>query len=225
MRPLYTPASRHRAGLPGVFLASALLTLGVFLILPLTQMVSARRQSVLAVRPADLAQIEDRPETESPPPPPPPEAEPPPEPPPALAEASQPLNLSVSLDVALGSGGAMATAASWLQEAVSQTAGAEAFSVADLERRPEVLNTVPPAYPEALRKARVEGAVTLAFVLNESGRVVDPRVENATHKEFEAAALEAIRKWKFKPGLKDGQPVRTYLRQTIRFRLPEAASR
>jgi protein TonB len=198
----------------------------VFLILPLTQMVSARRQSVLAVRPADLAQIEDQPETEQPPPPPPPETEPPPEPPPALAEASQPMNLSVSLDVALGSGGAMATAASWLQEAASQAAGtADAFSVADLERRPEVLSTVPPAYPETLRKARVEGAVTLAFVLDESGRVVDPRVENSTHKEFEAAALEAIRKWKFKPGLKDGQPVRTYLRQTIRFRLPETAAR
>ena len=225
MRPLYTPASRRHAGLPGVLLGAALLTLGVFLILPLTQMVSARRQAVLAVRPADLAQIEDRPETEPPPPPPPPEAEPPPEPPPALTDASQPLNLSVSLDVALGSGGAMATAASWLQEVAGQAAGADAFSVADLERRPEVLSTVPPAYPEALRKARVEGAVTLAFVLDEAGRVVDPRVENSTHQEFETAALEAIRKWKFKPGLKDGQPVRTYLRQTIRFRLPGAAVR
>lgn len=97
------PASRHRAGLPGVLLGAALLTLGVFLILPLTQMVSASRQSVLVVQPADLAPIEDRPEIEPPPPPPPPAAEPPPESPPALTDTRQPLNLSVSLDVALGS--------------------------------------------------------------------------------------------------------------------------
>jgi protein TonB len=222
MRPLYTPAPPGRAGLPGVLLGAALLTLAVFLVLPLTQMVSARRESVLAVRPADLAQVEEPPEAEAPPPPPP-ENEPPPEPPPSLSEAAPPLNLNVSLDLAFGTGGAMAGAVNWLQEAVAQAGGTDAFSVADLERRPEMLSAVPPNYPESLRRARVEGTVTLAFLLDENGRVQDPRVEASTHPEFEAPALEAIRKWRFKPGYKDGQPVRTYLRQTIRFRMPESA--
>lgn len=222
MRPLYTPAPPGRAGLPGVFLGAALLTLAVFLVLPLTQMVSARREAVLTVRSAELARVEEPPEVEAPPPPPP-ETEPPPEPPPTLAESAPPLSLNVSLDVAFGSGGVLAGAVNWLQEAAAQAGGTDAFSVADLEQRPEMLSAVPPNYPESLRRARVEGAVSLAFMLDETGRVQDPRVESSTHPEFEAPALDAIRKWRFKPGHKDGQPVRTYLRQTIRFRLPNAA--
>jgi outer membrane biosynthesis protein TonB len=31
--------------------------------------------------------------------------------------------------------------------------------------------------------------------------------------------LDAIRKWRFKPGMKDGQPVRTYIRVPMRFRV------
>lgn len=224
MRPLYRPAP-SRAGLLGVWLGAALLTLAVFLVLPLTQMVSARRQAVLAVRAVEMAEPEQPPEAEAPPPPPPTEPEPPPEPPPQLAESAPPLNLSVSLDVAFGSGGAMAGTADWLREAVAQAGGPEAFSVADLERRPELLSSVPPAYPELLRRARIEGAVTLALVVDDAGRVEDLRVESSTHKEFEAPALDAVRRWKFKPGQKDGQPVRAYLRQTIRFRLPEVATR
>lgn len=220
MRPVYTPPASRSANLPWVFLGAALLTLGVFLVLPLTQLVSARREAVLAVRPAELSQEEETPEADVPPPPPP-EAEPPPEPPPpSLADSPPPLNLNVSLDVAFGTGGALATGAGLFQEAAAQAGGLDAFSVADLEKRPELLSAVPPAYPDSLRKARVEGLVTLMLVLDEQGRVEDPRVESSTHKEFEAPALEAIRKWKFKPGLKDGQPVRTYLRQPIRFRLP-----
>lgn len=221
MRPVFTPPPPRQASLPGVFLGAALMTLAIFLVLPLTQMVSARRESLLAVRPAELSQLAEPTEVETPSSPPP-EAEPPPEAPPSLAESAPPLNLNVSLDVAFGTGGALATGAGLLQEAASQSAGLDAFSVTDLEKRPELLNAVPPAYPDSLRKARVEGLVTLVFVLDEQGRVEDPRVESSTHKDFEAPALEAIRKWKFKPGLKDGQPVRTYLRQPIRFRLPSA---
>jgi protein TonB len=218
MRRVYTPPA-PRSDLPFVFLGAAALTLAVFLVLPLTQMVSARREAVLAVRPADLSQLEQEQEAEAPPPPPP-ESKPPEEPPPSLADAAPPLNLSVNLDVAFGSGGALATAAGLFDQTAAQGGGLDAFSVADLEKRPELLSAAPPTYPDSLRKTRVEGSVTLVFVLDETGRVLDPRVESSTHKDFEAPALEAIRKWKFKPGIKDGQPVRAFLRQPIRFRLP-----
>ncbi len=218
MRRVYTPPP-PRNDLPFVFLGAAALTLAVFLVLPLTQIVSGRREAVLAVRPADLSQLEPEQDQEAPPPPPP-ESKPPEEPPPSLADFAPPLNLSVNLDVAFGSGGALATGAGLFDQAAAQSGGLDAFSVADLEKRPELLGAVPPVYPDTLRKARVEGSVTLVFVLDEIGRVLDPRVESSTHKEFEAPALEAIRKWKFKPGIKDGQPVRTFLRQPIRFRLP-----
>ena len=37
--------------------------------------------------------------------------------------------------------------------------------------------------------------------------------------QFEKPALDAIRKWRFSPGQKDGQPVRTYIRVPMRFRV------
>jgi protein TonB len=155
---------------------------------------------------------------------PPPQVEPedkPPEavPEPELVEPEQAIPLSADLEVATGGGGALAgfgeiralTAATEVQE--------DAFDVADLEKRPEPTSQVAPAYPAELRKAKVEGVVTLVFVLDETGRVEDPRVENSSRPEFERPALEAIRKWRFSPGLKDGQPVRTYLRIPLRFRV------
>ena len=89
----------------------------------------------------------------------------------------------------------------------------------DLEKKPEPTSQVAPAYPADLRKAKIEGVVTLLFLLNEEGRVEDARVENSSRPEFEKPALDAIRKWRFRPGMKDGQAVRTYLRMPMRFRV------
>ena len=154
-------------------------------------------------------------------PPPQVEEQKPPEaaPEPQLAETQQAIPLSADLEVATGTGAGIMN----VNEIRSLTAATaikdEAFDVADLEKRPEAVSQVAPAYPAELRKAKVEGVVTMLFVLDETGRVEDPRVENSTRPEFEKPALDAIRKWRFSPGMKDGQPVRTYIRIPMRFRV------
>lgn len=153
--------------------------------------------------------------------PPPPEAEKPQEaaPEPQLAEATQQIPLSADLEVALGSGGALAGFGEIRSLTAAEAVQEDTFDVADLEKRPEPVSQVAPTYPEALRKAKVEGVVTLIFILDETGRVEDPRVENSSRPEFEKPALDAIRKWRFSPGQKDGQAVRTYIRVPLRFRV------
>jgi protein TonB len=153
--------------------------------------------------------------------PPPPEAEKPPEaaPEPQLAETTQQIPLSADLEVAMGSGGALAGFGEIRSLTAAEAVQEDTFDVADLEKRPEPVSQVAPTYPEALRKAKVEGVVTLIFVLDETGRVEDPRVENSSRPEFEKPALDAIRKWRFSPGQKDGQAVRTYIRVPLRFRV------
>jgi protein TonB len=145
----------------------------------------------------------------------PPDAAPEPE----LVETPQEIPLNADLEVATGSGGAL----SGFGEIRSLTAATEVqdevFDVAELEKRPEAVSQVAPTYPAELRKAKIEGLVTLIFVLDENGRVDDPRVETSSRPEFEKPALEAIRKWRFSPGMKDGQPVRTYIRMPVRFRV------
>jgi protein TonB len=153
--------------------------------------------------------------------PPPPEAEKPPEaaPEPQLAETQQQIPLSADLEVALGSGGTLAGFGEIRSLTAAEAVQEDTFDVAELEKRPEAVSQVAPTYPEALRKAKVEGVVTLIFVLDETGKVEDPRVENSTRPEFEKPALDAIRKWRFSPGQKDGQAVRTYIRVPLRFRV------
>ncbi len=154
-------------------------------------------------------------------PPPPVEEEKPPEktPEPQLAETQPQIPLSADLEVALGSGGAMAGFGDIRSLTAAQTIQDETFDVSELEKRPEPVSQAAPAYPAELRKAKIEGLVTLVFVLNEDGRVEEPRVENSSRPEFEKPALEAIRKWRFRPGVKDGQAVRTYVRIPMRFRV------
>jgi len=161
------------------------------------------------------------PPVENEPLPPPPEAEKPPEAPPEpqLADAPQQIPLSADLEVAMGSGGALAGFGEIRSLTAAEKVQDDAFAVGDLEKRPEAVSQVAPVYPAELRKAKVEGIVTLVFVLDETGRVEDPRVENSSRPEFEKPALEAIRKWRFSPGQKDGQKVRTYIRIPMRFRV------
>lgn len=217
MRRVYTPPSAS-SGRLWPTLGALLLTLAVFLVLPLTQMVSSGVQRHLQLSKVEATQLEAPPEETEPPPPPEPEEKEEPLPP-QLSDAPQPMNLlNVDLDIAVGTGGALAGLG---QFANSESSGhlLDAFDMADLEKKPELIAAVPPQYPQELRKAKVEGSVTLVFLLDETGRVEDPRVENSSRVEFEKPALEAVRRWKFRPGMKDGEPVRTYMRLPMRFRV------
>ena len=133
---------------------------------------------------------------------------------------AQPISLDqLTADVAVGSGGFLAglLAPAASTETMKEVVKEMVFSMEDLDQKPVAVAQISPVHPRDLLKAKVEGQVTLLFVVDEQGRVEDPRVENSTRSEFEKPALEAVRKWKFKPGTKEGAPVKTYIRQPIRF--------
>lgn len=202
-----------------ISLASSVgLTVLLFGSLPFAHRIASPERS-LELRRISAAELPPPPE-EPPQASPPTESEPPPPAPPAprLADTPQQIPLSADLEVALGSGGALAGFGGVRALTAVEAVQENAFEVSELEQRPEAVSQVPPTYPAQLRKARIEGSVVLVFLLNEEGRVEDPRVESASRPEFEQPALEAIRKWRFRPGMKNGQPVRTFVRQAIRFR-------
>ena len=92
-----------------------------------------------------------------------------------------------------------------------------AFSMSEIDQRPRAVYQVAATYPQALRAQKAEGVVTLIFIVDETGRVVNPRVEKASHREFEAPALEAVRQWKFEPAIKAGKRVSCRMRVPVRF--------
>jgi TonB family protein len=55
--------------------------------------------------------------------------------------------------------------------------------------------------------------------VNPSGRVVNPKVVQSLGLGLDEKAIEAIGKWRFRPGYKDGKPVTVAAMIEVRFRL------
>lgn len=217
MRKVYHHEKTSLA-LPLALAAALIATAGVFLLIPFTHLAHNPKRT-LELRKASVADVPPPVEDAFIPPPVEPERAQEDVPEPQLAEAPQQIPLAADLEIAVGSGGALAGFGEVRALTAAETVQQEAFDVGDLEKRPEPIAQVPPTYPAELRKSKVEGVVTVVFLLNEDGRVESPKVETSTRPEFEKPALEAVRKWRFRPGEKDGAPVRTYIRYPIRFRV------
>jgi periplasmic protein TonB len=77
------------------------------------------------------------------------------------------------------------------------------------------------AYPEAARRLGLEGVVVLALTIDETGAVAEARVLEDPGHGFGAAAARSVRRdCRFAPARRDGEPVATSVRYTVRFLLP-----
>jgi TonB family protein len=76
-----------------------------------------------------------------------------------------------------------------------------------------------PEYSEEARKAKWQGAVLLQLVVDENGVPQDIKVVRSLGLGLDQKAIEAVQKWRFKPGLKDGKPVPVSANIEVNFRL------
>ncbi len=83
---------------------------------------------------------------------------------------------------------------------------------------PRKRHHVNPSYPTLAAQARVQGTVELEATIDESGNVVDLRVLRSIPL-LDAAALEAVRLWKYDPTLLNGSPVPILMSVSVRFEL------
>ena len=90
------------------------------------------------------------------------------------------------------------------------------FDQDELDRRPRAVSQPSPIVSAALQE-KAPGSVTLLFIVEADGRVGDVRVQDSSDPAFEKPAIEAVRKWKFEPGLRAGAPVRFRVRQRVSF--------
>ncbi|MGE5236115.1 MAG: energy transducer TonB [Acidobacteriota bacterium] len=65
---------------------------------------------------------------------------------------------------------------------------------------PRLLEKVAPTYPEAARKARLQGMVVLRGTIGVDGRVGDVTVVESAGPELDDAAIKAFAQWRFEPG-------------------------
>jgi protein TonB len=85
-----------------------------------------------------------------------------------------------------------------------------------------VATRVEPAYPDLPRRAGVEGTVELEVSIDASGRVTDVEVLRGLPMGLSDAAVEAVRKWTWKPARSPSGPVAS--RRTVRIRFTLAGA-
>lgn len=92
--------------------------------------------------------------------------------------------------------------------------------LADEKAEPPVpVRTVAPDIPPSFAHAGTSGLVTVSFTVDEKGNVQDAAIVKSSHPELEEPALKAIRKWRFKPARKDGNPVAMHVAIPIKFQI------
>lgn len=91
------------------------------------------------------------------------------------------------------------------------------FDIGDVEEKPVPTRRIEPVYPPTMKRQKINGSVRVEFVVDKNGNVVAPRVVQSSHMEFEKPALDAIRRWKFTPGKKDGEAVRVRVAAPLIF--------
>jgi protein TonB len=213
MRRVYTPPHVERTTVLQIAVALAL-TAGIFLILPLTQLLGSLRKTLEIVRIQEVTI----------PPPPPPKEPPPeekkPEEKPELKEQIKPLTLS-QLELVLnpGTGGALegdfALGFGMVPDTIQEM---KIFELHEVDREPVLIYAPEPQYPPKLYRERVRGSVTVFLIVNQSGTVTEARTQQTSgFREFDESALNAVRKYKFTPAIKDGQPVPVQFTQQITF--------
>jgi protein TonB len=84
---------------------------------------------------------------------------------------------------------------------------------------PSLLYKVEPEYSEEARKAKFQGTVLLYVEVDEQGRPRNIRVIRPLGLGLDQKAIEAVEKWKFSPGKKDGKPVAVQAQIEVNFRL------
>ncbi|MEM8993450.1 MAG: energy transducer TonB [Acidobacteriota bacterium] len=84
---------------------------------------------------------------------------------------------------------------------------------------PERTFYVEPRYPTPAKRARIDGTVVLEATIDVTGRVVDAKVVAGRPMGLSAAALDAVKRWRFEPSTLGGRPVAVLYRVEVTFSL------
>jgi TonB family protein len=97
--------------------------------------------------------------------------------------------------------------------------GGGVFRVGGGVTAPTLVYKVEPEYSEEARKAKYQGTVVLYVEVDPTGHARNLKVVRSLGLGLDEKAIEAVNKWKFRPGYKDGKPVTVAATIEVNFRL------
>jgi protein TonB len=98
-------------------------------------------------------------------------------------------------------------------------AGGGVFRIGGGVSSPVAIYKVEPEYSEEARKAKFQGTVVLSIVIDERGYPTNFKVVRPLGLGLDEKAIEAVQKWRFRPGMKEGHPVAVLATVEVNFRL------
>jgi TonB family protein len=97
--------------------------------------------------------------------------------------------------------------------------GGEAFRPGNGVSAPRAIYDPEPEYSDEARRIRYQGVVVLSVVVDPSGHPRNIHILRALGLGLDEKAIQAVQKWKFEPGMKDGRPVAVAVNVEVNFRL------
>ena len=82
-----------------------------------------------------------------------------------------------------------------------------------------LIKRVDPIYPPTAVTMRIEGTVQLLATISKDGDITRVKVVSG-ERQLSAAAVDAVKRWKYKPYLLNGEPVEIDTQISVNFKLP-----
>jgi protein TonB len=99
------------------------------------------------------------------------------------------------------------------------------FRVGGDVKQPIKLTHVNPAYPEEAKSQKAAGTVILEAVITTDGSIAAVEVLRGVHVLLDEAAVTAVRQWKYRPTVFQGESVELLITVTVAFTVPDERQR
>jgi TonB family protein len=104
--------------------------------------------------------------------------------------------------------------------AAAQEAAPQRIAVDKTQMASQIIKKVAPVYPPLARQARIQGQVVLKVEITKSGDVQNIQLYTG-HPMLAPSAIEAVKQWKYRPYLVNGEPVNVKTDVTVNFTLAD----
>jgi protein TonB len=96
---------------------------------------------------------------------------------------------------------------------------APAYPIGKDVSAPHLVSKVERAYTEEARNGKLSGTVLLSLIVDTDGVPQNIKVVRPLGMGLDEKAIEAVEQWRFKPGVKNGEPVPVKAQVAVSFRL------
>jgi len=135
---------------------------------------------------------------------------------PAAVDERPPANLAVAGLSGLGGSGANNGIFDRHRQPVVRAAPSKPIAISSGVAVGMLIQKTPPIYPSIAKTARVSGTVELEAIISRTGTIKDLRVVNGPLL-LRQAAIDAVRTWRYKPYMLNGQPIEVETRIGVVF--------